>query len=319
MGFLDALFPNKPHVTEDTAFTTFFNDGFSRYFSIADPDFRAELDHRFGEPVLPQQAFPSVYEEWRKLEFYWDQRASLFAALDQHYLLVIEKWQAVERFLIDRFPEKALKFVEQTGQPEDFEDAEFLTSMARVMFVLSRHAEGLKYAQKAVALQPKSSRSQLALADLLHLEGQRERAHSLYQNVVSDSKLAHPGSSDYGLYDLVCFRNDIVHSSVYAVGLLKGSEAPESEWEKVAPEFYHCPYFRSQYAFYLIQNRQAMKGLHALVATAREFPTFKDAVFNAFNVIKQYQQQAKPDAMLQEEKALRTIIEARGWTPEITK
>lgn len=313
MGLFDSLFPDKPNVAEDKAFTIFFNRGFARYFSVTEPDFHADLDNNFGEPVLPQQAFPSVYEEWKKLDSHWDKQAALFSALDQHYLLVIEKWQAVERFLIDRFPEKALKFVDQVGQPEDFEDADFLASMARVMFILSRHDEGLKYAEKAVTLRPQSARAQLALADLLHLDGNRQRAHAIYQKVVSDSELSRPGSGNYGLYDLVCFRNDIVHSSVYAVGLLKSSEAPESEWEKVGPEFHHCPYFRSQHAFYLIQNKQAMKGLHALVDVAKEFPTFKDAVVNAHNVIKQYQRQSKPDAMRSEEMLLNEIMVKRGW------
>ncbi|MBD3583417.1 tetratricopeptide repeat protein [Flavobacterium selenitireducens] len=313
MGFFDSLFPNKPNVAEDKAFTTFFNRGFARYFSVTEPDFHADLDNNFGETELPQQAFPSVFEEWRKLSRHWDAQAALFSALDQHYLLVIEKWQAVERFLVDRFSEKALKFVDQVGQSEDFEDAAFLTSMARLMFVLSRYDEGLRYAEKAVRLDPGSARAQLALADLLHLDGDRQRAHSIYQKVVSDSRLAHPGTRDYGLYDLVCFRNDIVHSSVYAVGLLKSSEAPESEWEKVAPEFYHCPYFRSQHAFYLIQNKQAMKGLHALIETAKEFPTFKDAVVNAYNVVKQYQQQTTPEAMREDEFYLKGVMEKRNW------
>lgn len=314
MGFLDSLFPNKPVADEDKAFTRFFNDGFARYFSIADAGFHADLDNRFNEPLTPQQAFPSVYEECSRLDKPWDKRAVLFSALDQHYLLVIERWQAIERFVVDGYPEKALRYAEQFASEADFEDASFLASFARCMFVLSRYAEGLRYAEKAVRLEPGSARAQLALADLLHLNGNRDRAHAIYQQVVSASKLAKPDAGQYGLYDLVCFKNDIVPSSVYAVGLLKSSEAPESEWDKVAPEFYHCPYFRSQHAFYLIRNNNAMKGLHDLVATARQFPSFKDAVVNAHGVIKQFQQQTKPDAMRDDEVYLKSIIEKNAWS-----
>jgi tetratricopeptide (TPR) repeat protein len=313
MGFFDALFPNRPSAVEDKAFTDFFNLEFARYFSIADPDFHADLDNKFGDPVLPQQAFPSVYEEFGKTGDVWDMRTVLFSALDQHYLLVIERWQAVERFVIDRFPEKALAYIKQFGQPEDFDDADFLTSYARCMFVLSRLDEGLKYAQKAIEIQPANRRAQLALADILHLKGQTQTAHDIYKKVVAESKLAQSEMQHYGLFDLVCFRNDIAYSSVYAVGLLKSSEAPESEWEKVAPEFYHCPYFRSQYAFFLIRNKKALKGLEVLVAAAKAFPTFRDAVVNAHSVIKQYQKQSGKDVMREDEVFLDGVMAKNGW------
>ncbi len=313
MGFFDSLLPKKPSANEDKAFTAFFNREFARYFSIADPDFQAELDNKFGDPVLPQQAFPSIYEELKNVEKPWDKRAILFSALDQHYLMVVERWQAIERFVIDRFPEKALKFIKQFGQPEDFDDAEFLASYARCMFVLSRLDEGLKYAEKAVSLNSRSSRAQLVLADILHLKGSRERAHEIYKNTVANSQLAKSGAKNFGLYDLVCFRNDIAHSSVYAVGLLKSSDAPETEWEKVAPEFHHCPYFRSQYAFYLIKSGKGLKALNNLVTVAKEFPTYKDAVVNAHSVIKQYQQQSKPDVMQQDELYLKSLMEKQKW------
>ncbi|RZJ70878.1 hypothetical protein [Flavobacterium sp.] len=313
MGFFDSLFQNKSSFDEDKTFTDFFNREFARYFSIADPDFQADLDNKFGDPVLPQQAFPSVYEELKNVEKPWDKRAILFAALDQHYLMVVERWQAIERFVVDRFPEKALKFIKQFGQPEDFDDAEFLASYARCMFVLSRLDEGLKYAEKAVSIDSRSRRAQLVLADILHLKGNQSRAHEIYKAVVASSKLAKSGSQNFGLYDLVCFRNDIAHSSVYAVGLLKSSDAPETEWEKVAPEFHHCPYFRSQYAFYLIKSGKGLKALNNLVTVAKEFPTYKDAVVNAHSVIKQYQQQSKPDAMQQDELYLRSLMEKEKW------
>lgn len=314
MDFFKSLFSSKaPNVAEDKAFTQFFNDAFARYFSIADPDFQAELDNKFGEPILPQQAFPSVYEDCAKVVENWEKRSVLFSALDQHYLLELAKWQAIERFVVDRFPEKAVKYVEQFGMPEDFEDTDFLTSMARLMFVLSRYDEGLKYAEKAISIDPQSPRAQLALADLLHLKGSYERANGLYKQVVANSQLAKSGVANYGLFDLVCFRNDIAHSSVYAVGLLKSSDAPESEWEKVAPEFHHCPYFRSQYAFYLIRNNKGLRALNSLVTVAKEFPTFKDAVVNAHSVIKQYQKQSKPDAMAGEERFLSEVMKKRGW------
>jgi|GEM_PF-6703616 len=313
MGFFDSLF-NKPSIREDKAFTAFFQQSFARYFSITAEDYDGGPDIFSDGHPLPQQLYPSVYEEFPSLANDADRQTALFSALDQEYLLKLSKWQAVERFLVDRFPDKALKYVDQFAQEQDFEHADFLASMARVLFVLSRYDEGLKYAAKAVRLDPDSSRARLALADLLHLSGDREQAHTIYQKVVSDSRLSRAGSEHFGLYDLVCFRNDIVHSSVYAVGLLKSSDAPQGEWEKVAPEFHHCPYFRSQYAFYLIQNKHAMKGMTDLIQVAKEFPTFKDAVVNAHSVIKQYQKQAKPDAMLEDELLLKGIMEKRGWS-----
>lgn len=318
MEFLKSFFSGKAQTAEDKAFTDFFNDSFARYFSLADPDFRAELDNKFDDPMLPQEYFPSAYEECLKANEVWEKRSILFAALDQHYLLMLTKWQAMERFLIDRFPEKALAYVKEFGNEQDFEDADFLASFARCLCVLSRYQEALKYARKAVSLDAGSNRAQLALADLLHLTGERGKAHEVFKKAVASSSLARSGTTGYGLYDLVCFKNNIVHSSVYAVGLLKSSEAPESEWARVEPEFYFCPYFRSQHAFYLIQNKQSLKGMSKLITLAKEFPTYKEGVVNAYSVIKQYQRQmGKADLMKSDEEFLLKVLDKNGWNGKL--
>jgi hypothetical protein len=103
---------------------------------------------------------------------------------------------------------------------------------------------------------------------------------------------------------------------VYAVSLLSSSnEINEGMWNKVASEFYHCPYFRSQHAYWLFEQKENLKGLAELTAITIDFPWYKDAVINTKQAILQFREQANSNDMWEGELLhVNELIETNNWT-----
>lgn len=90
------------------------------------------------------------------------------------------------------------------------------------------------------------------------------------------------------LQDLLSFNGDIVNSPIYAFSWLKADDkVPTEFWEWANEEFYYSPHFRLQYAYYLIEKGETMKGFVKILVLSQEMPWFKEAVTNALSLIKQ--------------------------------
>jgi hypothetical protein len=315
MGILDSIFGGKKEYVEDKDFTVACQDAFSRYMSIpgAVPEF--EFKDKKGNILPLSVAFSDTYEEWKTIRSTWDKRGVIYAAFDKICLDHMHKWQIIERYTIDRYPQKAMKFVRENCSTDDFKNIRFATALSKCLMMASIYDMAKEYAETALGADLENREAKLILADLLHLTNQHEEAHRLYAELLKDGTMDKYKDKTLTIFDIVNFENQIMHSSVYAISLLTGSGADEAMWDKVAEEFYYCPYFRSQHAYYYIGKQENLKGLAKLVSVSQEFPAFQDGVVNAYSVIKQFQKQLNDDTfMLEDEQYLKKIMEAKNWT-----
>jgi len=314
MSFFKGLFGKSTPIVEDKAFTVDFEDALKRYIGVTGGDLVYEFKDKNGNIIPPSHAFEGAYNQWKGIQSTWDKRGVIFAALDSIYFNRIPKAQVIERFVIDRYPEKALQFAASNLNETDYTDPEVLASLAKCHFILLHFDESIALAQKALALDENNKKAKIALADSLHFTGKHQEAHEIYETLLKNSLLNEWKSDEINVLQLVDFKNDIINSSVYAVALLSVPEADETIWNAVAEEFYYSPYFRSQHAFWYIRSGESLKGVVKLLATAQEFPWYRDAVVNAQNSILQFREQTQSDDLWENElHYLTEIMQKNNW------
>lgn len=308
------LFNKKKSVVEDKEFTFDFEDALKRYLGAHDEKVEYEFEDENGRIIPPSHAFKDVYNEWKTVQSVWDKRGVIFSGLDSIYLKELPKEQIIERFVIDRYPQKALFFVSEYSDKEDFQNPKFLASLAKCYFFLSDYDKSIEFANKALATESDNKKALIVLADSLHLKNQHNESHQIYDQILEKSKLKNWKNESVSIIELIGFSNNILNSSVYAVGLLSNNEVDENTWNKIAEEFYYCPYFRSQHAFWLLKKGESLKGMAKLLSTTQEFPWYKDAVIKAKSGIMQMREQMNSKSLWEEElKYLSDIIDEKNW------
>lgn len=319
MSFFKSLLGKKEenNSNEDKEFTAAFEDALRRYMG-APASKVSKLEYSFkdraGNVIPPSVAFEETYNEWKKISSIWDKRSVIYHALDSVYLNQMPRAQVIERLVIDRYPLKGKNLIENEPAAEDENDAEFLTAAARCYFFLTEYDKSLDYAKKALAINPSSKRAKLVMADVLHVLDKTNEAHNLYDSVMNESNLKDTNMQEISIYDLVSFDNDIINSSVYAIGLLSNVETNKETWDLVAGEFYHCPYFRHEHSVWLFRQDESTEGAVKLLTLVREYPSFKQAVLNAHSVILQFRHQTNtPDLWEEDFKYINSVIDRKGW------
>ncbi|MFN8284254.1 MAG: hypothetical protein U0U67_13630 [Chitinophagales bacterium] len=317
MSFFKKLFGgNKEEkiITEDVEFTKDFYDAVKRYQCLIEGEVEIEFKDKQGNIIPPSYAFEGAYNEWKQIQSPWDRRSVIYQALDEFYLKNLDKWKILERFTLDRYPDKTLQFAEKFGKEGDYNDAEFLTSLAKAHCVLSEYDKGIEYAEKALSIDSGLRRAKTVYADLLHLSNQHEKAHELYDDLLKTSKLSERKEQSISVLEIVGFFYDIVNSPVYAVSLLNNEESNEELWNEITAEFYYSPYFRAQHAFWLIKNNESLKGIVKLISLSQEFPSYKEGVVNAKSTILQLREQMKDNTIFEKElKYVSQLMEQNKW------
>ena len=304
----------KKKFEEDKAFTADFNDALKRYIGVPQGEIEYTFKDKKGRVIPPSYAFEGAYNEWKTIQSVWDRRSVIFSALDDIYLSKIPKAQIIERFVIDRYPEKALMFNNEFAKDQDLKDPDYLASLAKCHFFLTKLDECIDLANQALAIDKDHKKAQIALADALHLQNKHDEAHKIYEEILKSSKLNTWGKDEINVIEIIDFNNDILNSSVYAAGLLSNEATDETTWDKASEEFYHCPYFRSRHAFWLLDKGESLKGMAKLLTCAQEFPWFKDAVINAKSGILQFREQMGSDDLWENElNYLNEVIKVKEW------
>ena len=304
----------KNKVIEDKAFTLDFNDALKRYLGVSNGDIEYSFKDKKGNVIPPSHAFQEEYNQWKNIQSVWDRRGVIFAALDKVYLDRMSVAQIVDRFVLDRYPERAIMVGTKYGKDEDYQDPKFLASLARCHFFLTNFDKSIELAKKALEIDENNKKAQIVLADSLHLSNKHSEAHDIYGEILAKSKLEKWDKGSINVVEIIDFHNDILNSSVYAVGILSNEETDEATWYKASEEFYHCPYFRSQHAFWLAKNGQVLKAIAKIISTTQEFPWFQDAVVNAKSMILQFREQMGSQDLWEDElKYLTQIIEKNNW------
>lgn len=301
-------------IIEDKEFTSDFNDAFKRYVGDNESSFQFEFKNKKGEVIPPSHAFIEAYQEWKTIQSVWDRRSVIFSAIDGIYFNKLSRGQVIERYVIDRYPERALVYNEKYSTEEDFKDANHLATLSRCHFILSNYEKSIELAEKALEIEKENKKAQIALADALHLTNHHDKAHEIYERILKNSKLKDWKNDSINVIEVIDFNNNILNSSIYAVGLLSNEKTDESTWDRASEEFYHCPYFRTQHAFWLLKKEKSLKGMAKLIITTQEFPWYKDAIVNAKSGILQMREQMNTNDLWESELTyLNEIINKNNW------
>lgn len=196
-------------------------------------------------------------------------------------------------------------------QEADNTNPNYWNALARTHFILTKYEEAEQNCQVAIRLDSNSIRTKRIYADILHATGRQEQAHALYTEILK-AKIPADEKKELPLQMLLGFDGDILNSPIYALGWLKADErVTEENWEWANEEFYYSPHFRSQYAYYLINKNEHLKGFVKLLSLSKEMPWFKEAVVNSYHLIDQLnlQENAKED-----KERLKLIMDKNNWT-----
>lgn len=284
----------------------------SRYTSRPKEEMSMRVRSEETNEVIPFAiAFPEAFEEWKQVKSVWDKRGIIYKVLDNSIRESMKLWQVIERYNIDRYPEHALKIAAEYATGPDLTDANFHMAVARSYFILTRYKEAEERAEKALSLAPNHMKAKILLGDIWYYTHKQERAHDLYNEVLK-IKLANDSRSSLTIQQLVGFDNDLLHSPVYAITMLRSDTAiTETSWDHIAGEFYHYPHFRSAHAAFLVQQEQYMKAFVKFMTLSRDMPWFKEGVINSYSLMLQL----GLEPQMGEDKArLEEIIRKEHWT-----
>jgi tetratricopeptide (TPR) repeat protein len=322
MGFFANLFglrhykhkrATAPSALTDTAlFDKAFLAAASRYTSRPKEEMSMRVRSEETNEVIPFAiAFPEAYENWKSVKSTWDRRRIIYKVLDGSIRESMKLWQIIERYNIDRNPDHALQLAAEHATGPDLTDANFHMAVARSYFILTKYKDAEQRAEKALSLAPNHLRAKILLGDIWYCTHKEERAHELYEAVLK-IRLTNDARKSFTIPELVGFEQDLLHSSIYAITMLKADPASsEASWDAVAADFYHYPQFRAAHACFLLQKGEHMKGFNKLMTLSKEMPWFKEGVINSYRLM----QQLDLEPQLGAEKArLEDIIRREHWT-----
>lgn len=259
-----------------------------RYISSPGAKVNIQARHQETNEVMPFAiGFPEQFEPWRTVKSLADRRGIIYSLLDTQFGNQLKLWQLIERFNDDRYAERALKIAKEHKQESDEQNPDYWNALARTNFILSNYAEAEQNCLKAIQLDNDNIRTKRIYADVLHEMGKHEKAHEIYNEILS-IKIPKDKQMNLPIQDLLGFDGDILNSPIYAIAWLTADKNVTSEtWEWANEEFYYSPVFRSQYAFHLLKTKEHMKGFVKLLTLSKEMPWFKDGVVNAYSLIDQ--------------------------------
>jgi tetratricopeptide (TPR) repeat protein len=317
MSFLKKIFGKTEQISESTLDTEIerfqkeFIGTVPRYISTpkASVDLRAR-HHETNEVIPFAIAFPEQFETWKTVKSLADRRGIIYSILDSSIGNQLKIWQVIERFIDDRYPEKALSIATNNRTEEDLLSADYWVSVAKAHFVLTNYSEAETNALKALEIEKINKRAKIVLADIYHFTNKLNEAHEIYNSILKEL-LPKDKGVNLPIVELLGFDGNILNSPIYASSWLKADKNMNEEtWNWAGEEFYYSPHFRSQHAYHLIEKKEHHKGFVKLLNLSKEMPWFKESVINSYNLIGQLNIEGR----MQEEKIrLKSIIDKNNW------
>jgi tetratricopeptide (TPR) repeat protein len=284
-----------------------------RYLSKPGIDVDLKMRHKETNEVMPfAEAFPEHFANWQTIQNLYDRRSLIYSILDNIMGKDLQLWQIIERFTDDRYPQRAVDTAKAHADATDLNSADYRAALAKANFALTDTDEATKNAQYALSLDANNYRAKIVLADIYRATGNTTAAHELYNEVLKD-RLPKTKELSLTFAQLVGFDGNILPSPFYALDWLQSHPDTNIDtWNWANDEFYYSPHFRTQFAYYLLKQKETMKGLVKLFALAQEMPWFKEAVINSWHLINQLGMAGNM------EKAyawLQSVMENNQWNP----
>lgn len=275
------------------------------------------------ETMTPHEGLAGTFAEWKPLHPGWERRYLLFDLLYTTLKSSMNAWQTANYLVADRRAQDALAVLEPSEPPnsENASYANHCAAFAKVYLSLTRYAEALAWAQKAVEAAPEEAYFQTILADALHLTGQCEAAHDIYDKLMKQSS----GSNLQGkeavaemFHSLFARETGAVSSPVLALEIaesLGDPEQAEAFWELADTEFYDSPFFQMHYAYHLAKIGATDRSFAKLVALVQKMPWLKEASLNLVRFFEQYDPTGTK-FMPEFQAQVRQTIQENHWTNE---
>ena len=232
-------------------------------------------------------AFPEQFSTWKTIQSKPDRRGLIYSILDSFMGNDLHLWQIIERFTDDRYAPRALEIANAHANENDRYNASYWAALAKTNLVLTNYSEAESNASNGLTLDAGNTRAKIVLADLYHVTGKTEAAHALYNEVLQE-RLPRTGELSLTFAQLVGFDGAILPSPFYALDWLQQHpDTTADTWNWANDEFYYSPHFRTQHAYYLLKQKETLKGFVKLFTLAKEMPWFKEAVINSWQLIHQ--------------------------------
>jgi tetratricopeptide (TPR) repeat protein len=274
--------------TMEEAFEREFQATIPRYLSKPGVNVDLKLRNKETDEVMKfAAAFPEQFESWKTIQSLPDRRGLIYYIFDSFMGNDLKLWQIVERFIDDRYPQRALEIAQAHADENDKYSADYWAAVAKANFVLTNYTEAEKCANNALMLDAGNIRAKIVLADVQHMNDKAEAAHELYNQVLKE-RLPRTQEISLSFLQLVGFNGNILPSPLYALDWLQSHPDTDADtWDNASDEFYYSPHFRAQHAYYLLRQKEAMQGFVKLFTLAQEMPWYKEAVINSWHLMHQ--------------------------------
>ncbi|WP_207514190.1 tetratricopeptide repeat protein [Longitalea luteola] len=302
--------------TEQSAAARFeeeFRSTIPRYLSKPGINVDLKMRHKeTNEAMSFAEAFPEQFANWQTIQSAYDRRSLIYSILDNIMGKDLQLWQIIERFTDDRYAQRAVDTAKAHADATDENSADYWAALAKAYLVLLNYPAVEENARKALSIDANFHRAKIVLADGYHATGKTEQAHQLYNEVLKD-RLPKTQALSLTFAQLVGFDGNILPSPFYALDWLQAHpDTTIDTWNWANDEFYYSPHFRTQFAYYLLKQKETMQGLVKLFALAQEMPWCKEAVINSWHLINQLGMAGNM------EKAyawLQSVMENNQWNP----
>lgn len=283
----------------------------------------AELNVAFrddqGQPMPYAQALPGVFSQWLEIQSPWERRSLIYReALDHMVSKNLQLWQWAERYLEARYPNEAIQELQKSGMPAEGQ-ADYCATYAKALNVLGRYNEAEAMARQGLTFDSTHKRCKIQLADALHLKGETEAGHRLYNEILYQH-ISQPGlgqDNTFSFEQRVGFDGNVLHSPVYAINLLEHSpDATEAAWQWAEDEFYWSPYFRCHHAYHLIDQGEGLRAFAKLLALIKEMTWVKEAALNTMTLFEQLDPKGQLQLAPADRQWLANLISANRWRSE---
>lgn len=286
-------------------------EAFKRYHGDPGLDVNIQIEDDKGNTLTAYQAYGDLFKEWLEIQSKWDRISLFYRFWDQSQFEKLEHWQVIERFIKDRYSQKALQYFEGKMSDKRHFTKEELVALSKLHRILLDNPTAREYIETAYHDHPEDDTVKVEYATVLHIIGnhaEKELSHQIFHEVL-DQKIQRNDTES--VFDCFRFSEGYTDSSIFAMLYLMNTEADNDTWDYVAEEYYYCPVFRYEHAVQLAQSKNPMRALAKLTSLSQEFPWFRIALESTIGNIKSVRKQLNdPDFMEKELQEFQASLEA---------
>lgn len=272
------------------------------------------------EIMAPHAGLNQTFREWQEQPTFHARRMFLFSEIVKSGGGISTVWHAANYLVATGEGERALEALEEEAPPEEGagDYAPHCDSYARAYLAMTMPEKAIEWARRAVAVEPEEPRFQIDLADALHLSGDGEEAHTIYERMMATAPASQAGPEDAiqeMFANMFSQETGVLPSPVMAFQFGQALSDPQQWtefWTLAEDEFYDSPYFRLMHAYHLAEQGDRERFFAKLAGLVIDMPWVKEANLNLIGYIEQIDPTGK-NILPELQAEVRERIQANGW------